>query len=102
MEITLTNENFEEEVLNSDVPVLVDFWAVWCMPCKMLAPIVEELANEANGAYKVGKVNVDEAPELAARYRIEGIPAIVVFKNGEGYKKSIGVVPKADLEELLK
>ena len=56
MEITLTNENFEEEVLNSDVPVLVDFWAVWCMPCKMLAPIVEELANEANGAYKVGKV----------------------------------------------
>ena len=99
MEITLTNENFEEEVLNSDVPVLVDFWAVWCMPCKMLAPIVEELANEANGAYKVGKVNVDEAPELAARYRI---PAIVVFKNGEVYKKSIGVVPKADLEELLK
>ena len=95
MEITLTNENFEEEVLNSDVPVLVDFWAVWCMPC-------EELANEANGAYKVGKVNVDEAPELAARYRIAGIPAIVVFKNGEVYKKSIGVVPKADLEELLK
>lgn len=102
MEITLTNENFEEEVLNSDVPVLVDFWAVWCMPCKMLAPIVEELANEANGAYKVGKVNVDEAPELASRYRIAGIPAIVVFKNGEVYKKSIGVVPKADLEELLK
>lgn len=102
MEITLTNENFEEEVLNSDVPVLVDFWAVWCMPCKMLAPIVEELANEANGAYKVGKVNVDEAPELATRYRIAGIPAIVVFKNGEVYKKSIGVVPKADLEELLK
>lgn len=102
MEITLTNENFEEEVLNSDVPVLVDFWAVWCMPCKMLAPIVEELANEANGAYKVGKVNVDEVPELAARYRIAGIPAIVVFKDGEVYKKSIGVVPKADLEELLK
>lgn len=102
MEITLTNENFEEEVLNSDVPVLVDFWAVWCMPCKMLAPIVEELANEANGAYKVGKVNVDEAPELMTRYRIAGIPAIVVFKNGEVYKKSIGVVPKADLEELLK
>ena len=66
MEITLTNENFEEEVVNSDVPVLVDFWAVWCMLCKMLAAIVEELANEANGAYKVGKVNVDEAPELAA------------------------------------
>ena len=87
MEITLTNENFEEEVLNSDVPVLVDFWAVWCMPCKMLAPIVEELANEANGAYKVGKVNVDEAPELAARYRIAGIPAIVVFKDGEVYKE---------------
>ena len=63
---------------------------------------IEELANEANGAYKVGKVNVDEAPELAARYRIAGIPAIVVFKNGEVYKKSIGVVPKADLEELLK
>lgn len=102
MEITLTNENFEAEVLNSDVPVLVDFWAVWCMPCKMLAPVVEELANEANGAYKVGKVNVDEAPELAARFRIASIPTIVVFKNGEVYKKSIGVVPKADLEELLK
>lgn len=65
MEIILTNENFEEEVLNSDVPVLVDFWAVWCMPCKMLAPIVEELANEANGAYKVGKVNVDEGSTLS-------------------------------------
>lgn len=102
MEITLTNENFEAEVLNSDVPVLVDFWAVWCMPCKMLAPVVEELANEANGVYKVGKVNVDEAPELAARFRIASIPTIVVFKNGEVYKKSIGVVPKADLEELLK
>ena len=102
MEITLTNENFEAEVLNSDIPVLVDFWAVWCMPCKMLAPVVEELANEANGAYKVGKVNVDEAPELAARFRIASIPTIVVFKNGEVYKKSIGVVPKADLEELLK
>ena len=118
MEITLTNENFEEEVLNSDVPVLVDFWAVWCGPCRMLSPVVDQVAeenpdikvckvnvdeaNEANGAYKVGKVNVDEAPELAARYRIAGIPAIVVFKNGEVYKKSIGVVPKADLEELLK
>ena len=72
------------------------------VPQELLAPIVEELANEANGAYKVGKVNVDEAPELAARYRIAGIPAIVVFKDGEVYKKSIGVVPKADLEELLK
>lgn len=102
MEITLNNENFEAEVLNSDVPVLVDFWAVWCMPCKMLAPVVEELANEANGSYKVGKVNVDEAPELAARFRIASIPTVVVFKNGEVYKKSIGVVPKADLEELLK
>lgn len=102
MEITLNNENFEAEVLNSDVPVLVDFWAVWCMPCKMLAPVVEELANEANGSYKVGKVNVDEAPELAARFRITSIPTVVVFKNGEVYKKSIGVVPKADLEELLK
>lgn len=102
MEITLNNENFEAEVLNSDVPVLVDFWAVWCMPCKMLAPVIEELANEANGAYKVGKVNVDEAPELAARFRIASIPTVVVFKNGEVYKKSIGVVPKTDLEELLK
>ena len=100
--IDVKTADFEAEVLKSDKTVLVDFWAVWCMPCKMLAPIVEELANEANGAYKVGKVNVDEAPELAARYRIAGIPAIVVFKNGEVYKKSIGVVPKADLEELLK
>ena len=100
--INVLDDEFDTEVLKSDKPVLVDFWASWCMPCKMLAPIVEELANEANGAYKVGKVNVDEAPELAARYRIAGIPAIVVFKDGEVYKKSIGVVPKADLEELLK
>ena len=100
--IDVKTADFETEVLKSDKTVLVDFWAVWCMPCKMLAPIVEELANEANGAYKVGKVNVDEAPELAARYRIAGIPAIVVFKDGAVYKKSIGVVPKADLEELLK
>ena len=100
--INVLDDEFETEVLKSDKPVLVDFWASWCMPCKMLAPIVEELANEANGAYKVGKVNVDEAPELAARYRIAGIPAIVVFKDGEVYKKSIGVIPKADLEELLK
>ena len=87
MEITLTNENFEEEVLNSDVPVLVDFWAVWCMPCKMLAPIVEELANEANGAYKVGKVNVDEAPELAAPIELQEFQ-LSLFSKMEKFTKN--------------
>ena len=96
-----TTENFEKEVLQSDVPVLVDFWATWCMPCKMLAPVIEEIAAEADG-YKVGKVDVDQEPELAQKYRIMSIPTIHVFKNGKVAASTVGVQPKAALKELLK
>ncbi|MCI5511674.1 MAG: thioredoxin [Eubacterium sp.] len=95
-----TTENFEKEVLQSDVPVLVDFWATWCMPCKMLAPVIEEIAAEADG-YKVGKVDVDQEPELAQKYRIMSIPSIFVFKNGKVAASTVGVQPKAALKELL-
>ena len=95
-----TTENFEKEVLESDVPVLVDFWATWCMPCKMLAPVIEEIAAEADG-YKVGKVDVDQEPELAQKYRIMSIPSILVFKNGKVAASTVGVQPKAALKELL-
>lgn len=81
MAMEFTSANFTEEVLNSPIPVMVDFWATWCMPCKMLAPTLEELAEEANGAYKVGKVNVDAEPALAAQFGIMNIPTVLVFKT---------------------
>lgn len=93
-EITLTKDNFEAEVLNSDIPVLVDFWAVWCGPCKMVAPTVAEIAEECAGKIKVGKVNVDDEPELAARFGIMSIPTLICFKNGEIADKIIGVQEK--------
>ena len=83
MAMELTSKNFTEEVLNSNVPVMVDFWATWCMPCQMLAPVLEELSESANGAYKVGKVNVDAEPALAAQFGIMNIPTVLVFKNGQ-------------------
>ena len=100
MEITM--DNFEQEVLNSDIPVMIDFWATWCMPCKMLAPTIEELAEEANGAYKVGKIDVDKSPSLAAQFGVMSIPTVIVFKNGKAVDKTIGVVPKSQLEAMLK
>lgn len=96
-----TTANFENEVLNSDVPVFVDFWATWCMPCKMLAPTIEELAKEANG-YKVGKVDIDKDPELAQKYRIMSIPTVLVFKNGKVAASVVGLQSKAKLLALLK
>lgn len=101
-EIVLTQENFEKEVLQSDRPVLVDFWATWCRPCRMLAPIVEQIAEEYEGIAKVGKVNVDEQPALAAQFGIASIPTVMVFKNGVLTDTTIGYRPKAELEELLK
>lgn len=96
--IELTNNNFEEEVLNSDIPVLVDFWASWCMPCKMMAPIVEEIAKIKEGSVKVCKVNVDEEPELASKYGIMSIPTFLVFKNGKNVNMTVGV---QNIDEIL-
>ncbi len=101
-EIKLTAANFEEEVLKSDIPVLVDFWATWCGPCKMIAPIVEELAEEYAGSVKVGKVNVDDEPALAVKYGIASIPTIMIFKDGEVSDTAIGYRTKAQLESMLK
>lgn len=101
MEIELTNENFDAEVLQSELPVLVDFWATWCGPCMMLGPIVAEVATEYAGRVKVGKVNVDNAPELAARYGIMSIPALLLFRKGEVVRTSVGFVKKADVVAML-
>ena len=101
MEITLTKANFEAEVLKSGRPVLVDFWAPWCGPCRMLAPVLAEIAEEKAGTIKVGKVNVDEEPELAAEYGITGIPAVLLFKNGKVVGISVGFKPKAELEAFV-
>lgn len=100
-ELTLTGSNFEQEVLHSDLPVLVDFWASWCGPCRMLAPIVSELAEAYAGKIKVGKVNVDEEQKLAGAYRVSSIPTLVLFKNGEAVRQSVGYCPKEELEALL-
>ena len=98
--INLTLENFEAEVIKSDLPVLVDFWASWFGPCRMLSPIVDEIADERTDI-KVGKVNVDEQEELAMRYGIMSIPTLIIFKNGEPVKKTMGVQPKAAILGLF-
>lgn len=101
-EVTLTSENFKTEVLDSKVPVLVDFWATWCGPCQMMGPVVEEIANESDGSYKVGKVNVDEQGDLAQQYGIMSIPAFFVFKDGKPVKNTVGAQGKDALLEMLK
>ena len=100
-EITLTSANFQAEVLDSPLPVLVDFWATWCGPCRMVAPIVAEIAAEKAGVIKVGKVNVDEEPGLAGRYGISSIPTLMLFKNGQLVNTMVGARPKAQIEQML-
>ena len=102
MEITITKENFKAEVLNSDVPVLLDFWATWCGPCMMIAPTLEEIARENEGKLKVGKVNVDEQIELAMKFGVTSIPLLVVMEGGQIVKKGLGAMPKAKIEALFK
>ncbi len=102
MEVKLTAANFEEEVLNSSVPVLVDFWATWCGPCKMIAPIVEEIAEEYAGKVKVGKVNVDDETALAVKYGISSIPTIMIFKAGEVTDMAVGYRTKEQLLKMIK
>ncbi len=94
--------SFDAEVLKSEVPVLVDFWAPWCAPCRMIAPAVEALANEYEGKVKVGKVNIDDFPAIAQRYHINSIPTVLIFKDGEPVNQVMGAVPKKHLEEMLK
>ncbi len=101
-EIIITEENFEKEVLKADIPVLVDFWATWCGPCRMLAPTVAEIAEELEGKVKVGKVDVDEQPGLAAKFRVSSIPTLIVFDGGKVKSTTVGVRPKAMIMELLK
>ena len=100
MEIELTSANFEEEVLKSSMPVLVDFWAPWCGPCRMLAPFLAQIAEEKSGVLKIGKVNVDEAAELAAQYGISSIPALLLFKGGQVAAQTVGFMQKAELERF--
>lgn len=97
MELKLNSENFESEVLNANETVLVDFYADWCGPCKMMAPVIEELAEELQGKAKVGKINVDESTDIATQYDVMSIPTIIIFKNGKEVKRFIGVRDKQEL-----
>lgn len=101
MEININSSNFENEVVKSDKPVLIDFWAPWCGPCQMIAPAVEELAKEYADKLKVGKVNVDEAPDLATQFSIMSIPALMLFKDGQVMEKKVGAMQKDELVQFV-
>ena len=99
--VNITVENFEAEVVNSDKPVLVDFWASWCGPCQMLSPLVDQVAEEVTSV-KVGKVNVDEQPDLAVKFGVMSIPMLILIENGEAVKKSVGAIPKSQILDFIK
>jgi len=101
LEVEVNGNNFKQEVLESSIPVLVDFWASWCMPCRMLAPTIEKLAEENQGKLKVCKLNTDENQNIAAQYGIQGIPTLIVFKEGKEISRTVGVMPKEKLQEKL-
>ena len=98
---TFTDDNFENEALKSDIPVVVDFWAEWCGPCRMIAPIIEELTDEYNGKVKVGKLDVDQNPQVAIKYGVRSIPTVLFFKGGEVVNSVIGAVPKTVFNEKM-
>ncbi len=99
--MTLTDENFREKVIESAVPVLVDFWAPWCGPCRMIAPIMEEIASDFEGRIKIGKVNVDESPQIASALQVQAIPMLVLFHEGEVKNMAVGLRPKNEIAEMI-
>ena len=101
MALEFTDANFQDEVLNADQPVLVDFWAEWCGPCKMLGPVIDELAGEYEGKAKVGKIDIDNNRDAAVQYGIQSIPSIIIFKNGEIVNKFVGISPKDELASAI-
>ena len=100
--LSFTDDNFEQEVLQSPIPVLVDFWATWCAPCKAIAPIIDSVATEYDGRVKVGKVNVDDNPATPAKYGVRGIPTVILIKDGKVVDQVVGAIPKSQLEALIK